>query len=406
MSLDFESIKGRAFDLDSHENVPLTLVGEVFGERAQRYLEACPELLKAVAMRQGEWAGAYSRDNGELPITEQSVWESKGTLAPSSTDFGKRVEVLDAMGIERALVFPLFGVFALASAMGGGNARFLNTTKEQQAVAWDAVDAHNDWAAAETRANHARLRIAGIVPTTKPGMTLDDLVKETERQIKLGMGSLTISTALPPLGMSPARKELDPWYAMIAEANIALTAHGGSGTGYRASDDWARSPQFANTYNPEGEMVGDPLSVSSFHQAEENFIAAMVLGGVFERHPTLRFGAIELGGYWLGPLAERLDLFSDEQRKILWPGRTELKLRPSEYIARQVRVTPFVYEPLVTYLQRTPQLEDCYCYSSDYPHVEGNKWSMKRFYDALAPHVSDAFLEKFFVTNGKFLIPG
>src|SRR5258708_19280735 len=37
-----------------------------------------------------------------------------------------------------------------------------------------------------------------------------------------------------------------------------------------------------------------------------HFISMLVLGGVFERFPSLRFGAIEVGGGWLGPLAERL----------------------------------------------------------------------------------------------------
>ena len=44
------------------------------------------------------------------------------------------------------------------------------------------------------------------------------------------------------------------------------------------------------------------------HFAPENYVAAMVLGGVFERHPHLRFGVIELSASWIGPLAERLDM--------------------------------------------------------------------------------------------------
>jgi hypothetical protein len=130
----------------------------------------------------------------------------------------------------------------------------------------------------------------------------------------------------------------------------------------------------------------------------------MLLGGVFERHPTLRVGAIEVGAYWIGPLAERLDFFTDSARKAVWAGRKDLKLKPSEYIARQVRVTPTVFEPVDKYLQRYPGLETVYCFSTDFPHPEGNKWSMQKFYDRLAP-AGDKFLEKFFITNGQLLVP-
>jgi hypothetical protein len=39
----------------------------------------------------------------------------------------------------------------------------------------------------------------------------------------------------------------------------------------------------------------------TLHYAPENFVAAMALGGVFERHPNVRFGVIELSATWVGP---------------------------------------------------------------------------------------------------------
>ena len=79
-------------------------------------------------------------------------------------------------------------------------------------------------------------------------------------------------------------------------------------------------------------------------------------------------------------------------------------MRPSEYLNRQVRVTPYVYEPVEKYVERWPEVQDTFCYTTDYPHMEGNKWSMQRFYDRLAP-LGDEFLEKYFVTNGELLLP-
>ena len=49
-------------------------------------------------------------------------------------------------------------------------------------------------------------------------------------------------------------------------------------------------------------------------------------------------------------------------------------------------------------------LADVYCYSSDYPHVEGGTDPMGVFAARLAP-LGGAVLEKFFVTNGELLLP-
>jgi predicted TIM-barrel fold metal-dependent hydrolase len=79
-------------------------------------------------------------------------------------------------------------------------------------------------------------------------------------------------------------------------------------------------------------------------------------------------------------------------------------LRPSEYIARNVRVTPYHFESVDSYIERYPYLADVYCYSSDYPHREGGRESKQVFYEKLAPLGEDV-VEKFFFTNGELLLP-
>jgi hypothetical protein len=79
-------------------------------------------------------------------------------------------------------------------------------------------------------------------------------------------------------------------------------------------------------------------------------------------------------------------------------------MRPSEYLNRNLRVTPRVWEPVEKYLERYPGVTDVYAYTSDYPHAEGVQYSMKRFYDRFL-HLGDDFLEKFFVSNPGWLLP-
>jgi hypothetical protein len=150
---------------------------------------------------------------------------------------------------------------------------------------------------------------------------------------------------------------------------------------------------------------GPLLGITWVHASEENFISAMVLGGVFERHPTLRFGAIESGGSWIAPLAEYMDFWTSDKRPPSFPcPEGGLTMKPSEYLARNVRVTPFNFEPVAEWMERYPHLQDVYCYSTDYPHPEGREWSLKTQFKAVAP-LGDNIIEKFFCTNGALLFP-
>jgi predicted TIM-barrel fold metal-dependent hydrolase len=135
-----------------------------------------------------------------------------------------------------------------------------------------------------------------------------------------------------------------------------------------------------------------------------HFVQVMVLGGVFERHPQLRYGAIEVGSNWLAPLAENLDMWAVHYEKRL---SSLLSMKPSEYIARNVRVCPFnigLFEPVWEHLERYPNLQDCYCYSTDYPHTEGGVDIARKFYEKVAP-LGDEVVEKFFVKNAEWILP-
>ena len=63
----------------------------------------------------------------------------------------------------------------------------------------------------------------------------------------------------------------------------------------------------------------------------------------------------------------------------------------------------FDFEPVDVYIQRYG-LEDVLCFASDYPHVEGGKNPVARWYERLKP-LGEAVVRKFFVENGEWLLP-
>ena len=82
---------------------------------------------------------------------------------------------------------------------------------------------------------------------------------------------------------------------------------------------------------------------------------------------------------------------------------SDLQRKPSDYLRSNVRVTPFVFEPVGVYLDRY-EIADVLCFSTDYPHVEGGRDPLGRFSASLEHHGPEV-IEKFFVRNGQFLLP-
>ena len=69
----------------------------------------------------------------------------------------------------------------------------------------------------------------------------------------------------------------------------------------------------------------------------------MIIDGIFERHPTLMFGVIEQGAGWIPSwmryLDSAYDAFARHEERL-----QKLSMRPSEYVRRQLRATPYPTE--------------------------------------------------------------
>ena len=109
-------------------------------------------------------------------------------------------------------------------------------------------------------------------------------------------------------------------------------------------------------------------------------LAALIIDGVMDRFPRLKFGAIELGASWVPSWMRFMDsaaaaFFKNEERL------HKLSAKPSEIVRRQVRVTPYPHEDAGWIIANSG--EEMCLFSSDFPHVEGGRNPLKRFNDSL-----------------------
>ena len=74
----------------------------------------------------------------------------------------------------------------------------------------------------------------------------------------------------------------------------------------------------------------------------------------------------------------------------------KLSLKPSEFVKRQIRVTPYPHEDAGWIVANSG--EEICLFSSDFPHVEGGRNPVKRFDESLAG-LSSRAIERFYCDN-------
>jgi predicted TIM-barrel fold metal-dependent hydrolase len=153
--------------------------------------------------------------------------------------------------------------------------------------------------------------------------------------------------------------DYDPLWALCEELEVPVSSHGGTGT-----------PEYARTPSSAVLMIAE---VPFYSQRP---LQQLLLGGVFERFPNLRFVITEAGCAWVPQLLGRLDHLLGGIRKKGAVGELRfsedmvLPLSASEYFERNVWVgvsQPGPEDAAVALRYRNGH----FMWGSDYPHDEG-----------------------------------
>jgi predicted TIM-barrel fold metal-dependent hydrolase len=149
----------------------------------------------------------------------------------------------------------------------------------------------------------------------------------------------------------------DPVWARLAEASIPVAFHlGDSGYNFFTAM-WGGSSTFEGFGNTS---ILSKILVSD--RAIHDTIAALVVDGVFHRHPHLRVASIENGSDWVALLVQRL---KKQANQAPWVFEED----PLDAIRRHVWVTPY-YEEDLHALADLIGVERI-LFGSDWPHGEG-----------------------------------
>ena len=386
---------GRINDTDGHEAMPIKRWSDTFGSEVKPLADA---LLNAA--NEGEpIIQNPDLETDDTEINTHNVWRMKMEKAPGSFDIGRRIEVLDFTGVHRQIMYPgIAAIYAHALYNKADDRKvFRSITGDRKAYAYRLMDIYNDWCA-RVSSEQDRVRPTALLIADSP----EEIYQKARKLVDKGVRLFMLATDEPLGGVSPASPRLDPLWDLLSAAKCPVLGHISISENLFKTLEWRNAPAF------QGWMLGaefslDPWTLCNIHLQMQNYIMTMVLGGVFDRHPGLIVGTAEFTGHWVGPLAENMDRFYGSTPFPSAQAHTKLKLKPSDYVRRNVRVACFDFEPVGTYIDRYG-FEDVFCYASDFPHHEGGKDPMNSFVNNLAGK-SETIFRKVFIENGASLLP-
>ena len=193
--------------------------------------------------------------------------------------------------------------------------------------------------------------------------------------------------------------DFDIVWREIQENDITITLHVGADNGW--------DPVPLSFYNngsqvpahKEGDAPRDALAYMGISYNAELFLASMIFDGIFQRFPNLRVGVVELGASWIISWMKHLDQSYKAFRRL--QDLSQVKLLPSEYVMKHIKITPFAGEDIGWLLENGA--EDLLMFASDYPHHEGTDDPIARFEKTMIDTSEEKKL-KFYSENFKMLL--
>jgi predicted TIM-barrel fold metal-dependent hydrolase len=272
-----------------------------------------------------------------------------------------RLEWIDQQGIDIQNVICLSGV---------GAAKLIDDV----ALRIELVQTCNTWLADVCAESNGRLLPVSAIDFTDLDLAVAELTRMRGRGSRIFM-----IPARPVNGASPAHPSWDRLWSAATDLGMVAMHH--------VSDGFMR-------FDPGWGNVGGDTTLmrqiggSHYHVMPMTLLYSLIYAGVFERHPKLTVLLAEVGVGWLPFLSWDIDHVCSQHADLML-GKWTLPMKPSEYLARNVRGTPLTGavgggdQQLLEIMAQLP--EDMIVFSTDFPHFEGIHDPASYYRQRLAP---------------------
>ena len=289
-----------------------------------------------------EWRGAYSNPFRDL----------QGGGRTRNWDHERRIREQEADGVVAEVLFPntvppFFPTGALVARP---------PMPDEFELRLAGIRAHNRWLA-DWCSRHP-VRRAGIAQIFLNDV--DEAIADVRFAHAHGLRGGVLLPAVPPDvdHIKPLyAPDYDPLWAVCEELDVVVNHHSGGG-----SPDYGPYP------------AAGVLWIAETTFFSRRALTHLLLGGVFERFPKLRFVVMEQGASWIPPLLAQLDGYHAQMKtgrigELKYTPDEVMPMKPSEYFARNCWVGASFPSPAEAASRHGIGL-DRFMWGSDYPHHE------------------------------------
>ena len=265
-------------------------------------------------------------------------------ISPAYRNRDARLALMDQQGLEGCLLFPTQGV--------GVEQRMAHSANITHAT----LHAFNEWLYDDWGFDYqGRIFAAPMISLMDTGRAVEELEWCLERKARI-----VLLRAAPVPGAngtsSPGDPSHDPFWARVNEAGITVSFHAGD-SGYGA---------YAAAWEPQGDMESFRHQtfggVTQPGRSIYDTLAALIVHGVFKRHPNVRICSIENGAEWVSLLLLKL-------KKVFGQQPQAFHEDPLETFRRHIWIAPYYEDDIRDLADHigTSQV----LMGSDFPHAEG-----------------------------------
>jgi predicted TIM-barrel fold metal-dependent hydrolase len=265
---------------------------------------------------------------------------------PAFFEPAPRVELLDELGIDRAVLYP-----TLASLVE-------ERLRDDPELIHVVIHALNRWIHEHWTFNYEG-RLFPVPIITLP--IVERAIEELEWVVERGARVVLIRPAPVPGYRGPrsfALPEFDPFWRRVVELGVLVVLHA-SDSGYdRYLNEWEGRAAEMEAFGKLSLFQAAAMS----HRPIEDAAISLVAHGALSRHPDLRIAVVELGSDWVRPVLNQLET-AHKRMPAEWPEH------PVDAFRRNLYIHPFHEEDPIGIVKLLGA--DHVIFGSDYPHVEG-----------------------------------
>ena len=345
----------RVISADSHAMEPADLwtsrLDEKFRDQAPRVVETSKgHLFSAPGVRPFPVAGGFGIGKSGDDL-KQHLKKGYEAARPSGWDPAERLKDQDVDGVSAEVIYTTLGM----SLFGLDNAEL------QQAC----FRAYNDWVNEYASYNRKRLYPIALISLEDPAAG----ARELERCAKLGLRGAMIWGS-PPREKPYFARDYDPFWAAAEQLGMPLSLHVVTGKKENTAKERPDGRPARSLLDAEDDGRGGPAgfllnAMGAVHSVQKS-LQQLIFGGVLDRYPKLKVVSAENDSGWVAHFMYRLDHVY-EKFGVMW-DRVGLKLKPSEYVRRNVWVT--FQDDMIGPMTWRYFGADNYMWASDFPHAD------------------------------------